>query len=260
MSDIDSIIILEDLDNSVLGEAINFSSISSALSSLSKVADRYLVKVSKKLADVLLKLVNKLSPAAKNTIVSDLSKSAKNIERLSKASIDQNKINKSVERVIQDYISRAGEDKDINRYLLDNRSKILSSVKDQISNDLKPLKSSVHKEVTRLEKVLKSSKLFAVGASYSFVFGLIDNAGLFLGMEGIEDFILQAGFDSQVAAGFGNTFSDAVGALAGGMVSTALYKLLNVKGEGNTTQQFVGVIIGCLIPVGIKMCVQSLSI
>ena len=85
------------------------------------------------------------------------------------------------------------------------------------------------------------------------VFGIIDNLGLFIGMDAIETSIIEMGFDSQVAAGFGNTFSDALGALLGGAVSWTLYKTLGLKGEGNTTQQFVGVIVGCLIPVSIKI-------
>lgn len=96
-------------------------------------------------------------------------------------------------------------------------------------------------------------KNFCVGASGPMAFGLIDNGGLFIGMSFVEDAVIKAGYDSQIAAGFGNTFSDAIGALAGGMVTSILYKVLKVKGESNITQQFVGVIIGCLIPVFAKM-------
>ena len=101
--------------------------------------------------------------------------------------------------------------------------------------------------------ILNSLKNFAIGSSGPMVFGLIDNGGLFLGMSFVEDAVLSAGFDSQVAAGIGNTFSDALGALAGGSVTYILFKTLKVKGEGSTAQQFVGVIVGCMIPVVIKV-------
>jgi len=146
-------------------------------------------------------------------------------------------------------------------------SKIAVLIKDKVSNILKPQKSKVKSELLRLDNqitagvtvtggLLEKFKKFLVGASFTFVFGLIDNLGLFLGMGIMEEYVVKMGYDAQVAAGLGNTFSDALGALAGGWISVILYKLLKVKGEGSSVEQVVGVIAGCLIPVFIKMAIM----
>lgn len=92
-------------------------------------------------------------------------------------------------------------------------------------------------------------KIFIVGSTFYIVFGIIDNLGLFIGMKGVEDFIISLGLSYKVAAGLGNTFSDAIGALSGGIVAATMYKILKVRGAGTITEKTVGVIIGCLIPV-----------
>ena len=101
-------------------------------------------------------------------------------------------------------------------------------------------------------------KRFGVGASFMMVFGLVDNLGLFVGMAAIENWITRMGFDAQIAAGIGNTFSDMIGVMFGGIISTALYKLLKIKGEGTMIQSLVGVTIGCMLPVIIKIIITSL--
>lgn len=106
-----------------------------------------------------------------------------------------------------------------------------------------------------ISKSLEAIKNFTVGASFMIVFGIIDNVGLFIGMEVVEDKLMTLGYDSQIAAGIGNTFSDALGALMGGIVAVSLHKLLKIKGEGTIPQQFIGVIIGCLIPVAVKILI-----
>jgi uncharacterized membrane protein len=86
------------------------------------------------------------------------------------------------------------------------------------------------------------------------VFGIIDNLGLFVGMDFIEDYVINNGYNSLVAAGIGNTFSDIVGALFGGIIASFLFKLLKVEEDSITTlHQVVGVTIGCMIPVIIAM-------
>ena len=92
-------------------------------------------------------------------------------------------------------------------------------------------------------------KIFIVGSTFYIVFGMIDNLGLFVGMEGVEDFIINLGLSHKVAAGLGNTFSDAIGALSGGIVAGVMYKIFKVKGSGTIREKTVGVVIGCLIPV-----------
>ena len=101
----------------------------------------------------------------------------------------------------------------------------------------------------------KKDKMLAlyVGASSSFVFGIIDNGVMIVGGDLIDAKIVALGFDSMTAAGFGNTLSDMVGVACGGMVFQLLRKILGVKGDGTMTQQLIGITIGCLIPVFVKM-------
>lgn len=96
--------------------------------------------------------------------------------------------------------------------------------------------------------------MFLAGCSFMIVFGIIDNLGLFIGMDAIENYIINKGYTSLIAAGIGNAFSDFIGALVGGIVATSLYKILDIKSEDVTiTQQAIGVTIGCMIPVIIAM-------
>ena len=91
------------------------------------------------------------------------------------------------------------------------------------------------------------------------VFGMIDNLGLFMGMAAVENWVMGIGFDAQVAAGIGNTFSDMLGVLLGGVVSAGLFKLLKVKPDDVTfIQNLVGITIGCMIPVIIKVIITIL--
>lgn len=145
---------------------------------------------------------------------------------------------------------------EIMKLIKQNISSELDKAKEDIISDLEMIDKEVNE--TFVSKALINIKRFSVGSSFMVVFGLIDNLGLFIGMDAIEDWIMKIGFDAQVAAGIGNTFSDAVGALFGGIIATGLYKLLKVKGEGTTVQQLVGVVIGCMLPVIVKMLIMIL--
>jgi hypothetical protein len=86
------------------------------------------------------------------------------------------------------------------------------------------------------------------------VFGIIDNLGLFIGMDFIEGFITGHGYSPMIAAGIGNAFSDMIGALFGGLIATGLYRVLKISDDSiKTSHQVVGVTIGCMIPVIIAM-------
>lgn len=104
-----------------------------------------------------------------------------------------------------------------------------------------------------MKNILTKLKIFSVGCSFMLVFGIIDNLGLFIGMDAIEEYIQSLGYNSLIAAGIGNAFSDAIGAIFGGIIASYLYKTLKLKGMGTTMQQLVGVVIGCMIPVFIAM-------
>lgn len=107
-----------------------------------------------------------------------------------------------------------------------------------------------------MKKHLNKLKTFLVGCSFMIVFGIIDNLGLFVGMDFIEDYITQAGYTPMIAAGIGNAFSDMIGALIGGFVASTLYRVLNIKEDSiKTSHQVVGVTIGCMIPVIIAILI-----
>jgi len=216
------------------------------------------------LLNVLVKIFNRL-PSEKKEQFRDKAKEKVN----SFSKIIKNISSSNVAPAIQEALKEAEE----KNYLTKEKQdfpKIAALIRDKVHDILKSQKSKVKSELLKLDKqvtagntvtgsLLEKFKKFLVGASFTFVFGLIDNLGLFVGMEVMEDALMKMGYGAQVAAGLGNTFSDALGALAGGWISAMLYKFLKVKGEGTSTEQVTGVVIGCLIPVFIKMAIIAMS-
>jgi hypothetical protein len=96
-------------------------------------------------------------------------------------------------------------------------------------------------------------KRFLIAMVGPVIFGLIDNGGLFVGMSVIEDYLKTFGYNSLVAAGMGNAFSDALGVITGGSVSMFLYSKLKLERIYNYWAEVVGIIVGCMIPVFIAM-------
>lgn len=100
----------------------------------------------------------------------------------------------------------------------------------------------------------KSAKSFMVGGSFMFVFGLIDNVGVLMGMEGLEKYIEgMLGFTAVVSGLGANTFSDELGIALAFPVALALKKYLGVKGEGTFMQQFVMIGAGCGVVMVLRM-------
>lgn len=79
------------------------------------------------------------------------------------------------------------------------------------------------------------------------VFGIIDNAGIVLGMD-INPF-LRPHQNPILSAMIGNTFSDILGAIAGLIVSYLFLKMFKVKPLENIFVELIGVTIGCIIPI-----------
>jgi hypothetical protein len=82
-----------------------------------------------------------------------------------------------------------------------------------------------------------------VGMSANIVFGIIDNGGLFFGMDALDP-ILPEG--ELTRAGLGNTFSDALGAFLGTFAGVAIKNLSNVN-DTPLWSDAIGIVIGCLI-------------
>lgn len=87
-----------------------------------------------------------------------------------------------------------------------------------------------------------------ISSSAAFTFGLIDNGVMILAGDQIDQF-LSKWFDAMTSAGIGNTISDLIGVLAGGIVLMSLQKFFKTEIAPTTLQEFIGIGIGCLIPV-----------
>tara|TARA_B100001094_G_scaffold221880_1_gene215941 strand:+ start:221 stop:724 length:504 start_codon:yes stop_codon:yes gene_type:complete len=93
-----------------------------------------------------------------------------------------------------------------------------------------------------------------LGMSSGVVFGFIDNAGLWFGMDALDPFLDNIpGVGDLTKAGLGNTFSDAIGAFAGTFAGIIIKKSLTKKDEQSIPEfiwaEAIGIIIGCLLGI-----------
>ena len=114
-----------------------------------------------------------------------------------------------------------------------NMNSINAIIKKNIRQETRATKQKIQSVLTSIDAKAspeKKSKIksFMVGAAGPMVFGFIDNAGMFVGMGAVEEALMEMGFDSMIAAGVGNTFSDALGAVSGGAVAVALWKYFKI--------------------------------
>jgi hypothetical protein len=85
------------------------------------------------------------------------------------------------------------------------------------------------------------------------VFGIMDNGIMILAGNSIDDWLKTFGFSTMLAAGIGNTFSDAVGVLSGSLVARMVWKSFGKVEEeeiGSGVLLFgetLGIVIGCII-------------
>ena len=232
------------------------------------------LKALKPLAKVYHTILKKIPTTKEGMITSQLSKYSKQINNI----LQNNMSEDVIHRVVEDSMKEAQmgglipdpelPKDEIDAHFKANAKRIYKIIENNIEQATRAAKQKVQAKLMDIDGQIDQAtskkkgriRNFSIGAAGPMVFGLIDNAGMFLGMGAIEESLAQLGFDSMTAAGFGNTFSDALGAAAGGAVAAFLYKTLKVKGEGTITQQFLGVIVGCLIPVGIKIALQLAGI
>ena len=90
-------------------------------------------------------------------------------------------------------------------------------------------------------------KPIMVGMVSGMVFGFIDNAGLFFGMDKLDKF-LPGSSNSSVKAGFGNTFSDLIGAFLGTFAGLFIQNYSGIK-DTPIWADAVGIVIGCIIGI-----------
>ena len=97
-------------------------------------------------------------------------------------------------------------------------------------------------------KGLPPLKNVVVGMVFGIVFGFIDNAGMFFGMDALEPFLPSEGF---VAAGIGNTYSSVLGAFLAAFLSNVIKigtGVDNVPVWSDAAGIVVGAIAGIYVP------------
>ena len=91
---------------------------------------------------------------------------------------------------------------------------------------------------------LKIGKLL-IGMSFGIVFGFIDNAGLWFGINSLEKYIPGGILDK---AGWGNTYSDFLGATLGTSIAIILKTFMPISNVPIWTDS-IGVLIGCILGI-----------
>ena len=106
-------------------------------------------------------------------------------------------------------------------------------------------------------KKLPSIKNLLLGLVFGIIFGLIDNLGLWFGMNDFSKFIKGGPL---LKAGIGNTYSDFIGSIMGTFISMICMDLFNYNND--TTPIWIntlGIVIGCLLGILIGKTVTDKS-
>lgn len=102
-------------------------------------------------------------------------------------------------------------------------------------------------------KTATINKIISITIAF-IVFGIIDNGLMVIFGDSIDKMFMSFGVqNTMLAAGFGNTFSDAIGILSGRWVEKLVHMKLPPVEDGELSQSLIitsetiGIIIGCLI-------------
>ena len=87
-----------------------------------------------------------------------------------------------------------------------------------------------------------------VGLVSSTIFGLIDNGGLYFGMSSLDPIFRSYKMDSLMSAGWGNTFSDFLGAFLGTFIGKFVQNITGVQDTALWAEVF-GIVIGCILGI-----------
>lgn len=141
--------------------------------------------------------------------------------------------------------------------------KMIEGKEDEVSNYVKKTCKSIKENNANatlteffLSKNSNDFMAYIVGMMSGFIFGLIDNGGLFAGMdaldplfEGPANSIAGKGnfsLKENVKAGMGNTFSDALGSFLSVFIGK-IFVTMSQKDETPMIADSIGLIIGCLV-------------
>lgn len=91
-------------------------------------------------------------------------------------------------------------------------------------------------------------KTILVGMASGLVFGFIDNAGLYFGMDKLDPLFEAMGAGPLAKSGLGNTFSDMLGGFIGTFAGIVIQTMSGVS-DTPIWSEAVGLIIGCLLGV-----------
>ena len=110
-------------------------------------------------------------------------------------------------------------------------------------------RSDGKKKLTLLEFLNNEQKIelknVLVGMSFGMVFGFIDNAGLWFGLQSFQNYI-PGGLLTK--AGWGNAYSDGLGASVGTSIAVILRTIYPIQ-QSPIWVDTVGIIIGCIIGI-----------
>jgi hypothetical protein len=104
-----------------------------------------------------------------------------------------------------------------------------------------------------IEKI--TFKQILVGMVFGIVFGFVDNAGLWFGMDSLDSYLPSG---KLTKAGFGNAYSNTLGTLLGTFISIMMIKVTNTEKNPIWTE-FIGVIMGCMLGIYIPKAITGLD-
>lgn len=91
-------------------------------------------------------------------------------------------------------------------------------------------------------------KRIGVGMLSNFIFGFIDNAGLFFGMDALDPYFPAEKWGTKTQAGIGNTYSDALGSFLGTFIGGSIQNYYGIT-DTPLIAESIGIILGCIAGV-----------
>ena len=85
-----------------------------------------------------------------------------------------------------------------------------------------------------------------VGMSSGVIFGILDNGGLFFGMDALDPFLPKG---KLIPAGLGGTFSNVLGTASGAYAGVVVKNLFDFKGEHPVWTEMIGMLLGCFLGI-----------
>lgn len=96
-----------------------------------------------------------------------------------------------------------------------------------------------------------------VGMAAGFIFGFVDNAGLFFGMDALDGVFskyLPFGTEEKVKSGYGNTFSDVIGSFLSTFIARLVESRTKVV-DYPIWSETLGVFVGCLVGIAVPRAI-----